>query len=869
MLSLDDGVAQLHVSQLNGPTDGNFTIASQGNFNLLLDSDNDLANGEFTIKESAGNNARFKVDEAGLVTVYGNIAADADESKTIFAESATSSNTITLGGGAKVISAGDHQVNGDIVADNNEAKAIFAAVTSNAITVGGGTSATLAASGKVKVGGDALQNSSGQDAITFDAAHSRQVSVADSLTVAGNVISGSAGAALQINPSLADSGAGDVKVLNDLTVTGNVISGSAGANLTLGSSGDVTVAGDLKVTGEGIQAADGNERISLADALVLKDASGDAVVTLHATDLSTTLAGPLTASGNVRVNGNQIRNSANVTALSFDSQDLSAQAGDVRVAGDLQVDGNALSGSGGLNLTFAGSGLVATAGKHKVGGDALQNSSGQDAITFDTNHSRQVSVADSLTVTGNVISGSAGANLTLGSSGDVTVAGDLKITGEGIQEASGNERISLADALVLKDATANAVVTLHASDLSTTLAGDLTVSGGDVTVGSDADGTDRKVVFGHTTLKSVMGIDDSQDVFAINTDDAFEDDNDFEIASNGNVTLENGSLTIGGNAIKNSSDQGVITFDTAHSRQVSVADSLTVTGNVISGSAGANLTLGSSGDVTVAGDLTVTGNDLDFGNGATVINTSNQLLTVTEANIKLAGNAIVDNHLQVAQDAHISGSSLFLKNSGGTAVAALRVGLPGSGGGSQAATDLMIGATTIAMSGAVQMAHGLHIDPADGGSAVLQFNGKVSMNATEGCLALTGSGQQAVGTDDSIAIILRTEPETGIQAGDLITFSDKRLKTDIAEIDDNKSLEMVMSMNPVSYKLKGNEYRTQIGFLAQEMAELYPEVCLKDKETGEGIGIDYSRLTSVLASALQAQQKQIEALKKSFVAIKK
>ena len=53
------------------------------------------------------------------------------------------------------------------------------------------------------------------------------------------------------------------------------------------------------------------------------------------------------------------------------------------------------------------------------------------------------------------------------------------------------------------------------------------------------------------------------------------------------------------------------------------------------------------------------------------------------------------------------------------------------------------------------------------------------------------------------------------------------------------------------------------------MAELYPEVCMLDREPGEGVGIDYTRLTSVLASALQAQQKQIESLKKAFVDIKK
>ena len=47
---------------------------------------------------------------AGNITVAGNIAGDGDESKTIFAETATSSNTITLGGGGKVVASGDLQI---------------------------------------------------------------------------------------------------------------------------------------------------------------------------------------------------------------------------------------------------------------------------------------------------------------------------------------------------------------------------------------------------------------------------------------------------------------------------------------------------------------------------------------------------------------------------------------------------------------------------------------------------------------------------------------------------------------------------------------------------------------------------------------
>ena len=62
-------------------------------------------------------------------------------------------------------------------------------------------------------------------------------------------------------------------------------------------------------------------------------------------------------------------------------------------------------------------------------------------------------------------------------------------------------------------------------------------------LGSDADGTDRRLIFGHSTLKSVIGIDDDQDVFAINTDAAFEAGNDMEIDASGNVTFANGTIT--------------------------------------------------------------------------------------------------------------------------------------------------------------------------------------------------------------------------------------------------------------------------------------------------------------------------------------
>jgi hypothetical protein len=76
----------------------------------------------------------------------------------------------------------------------------------------------------------------------------------------------------------------------------------------------------------------------------------------------------------------------------------------------------------------------------------------------------------------------------------------------------------------------------------TTVSGDLTVTGADIVIGADADGTDRTVVFGHTTLKTIMGIDDSADTFILNTDDAF----DSTIANNSLSIDANHKMIVGG-----------------------------------------------------------------------------------------------------------------------------------------------------------------------------------------------------------------------------------------------------------------------------------------------------------------------------------
>ena len=108
-------------------------------------------------------------------------------------------------------------------------------------------------------------------------------------------------------------------------------------------------------------------------------------------------------------------------------------------------------------------------------------------------------------------------------------------------------------------------------------------------------------------------------------------DKDFELSSDNLYAGDGGGLR---NIFPdNVSPSHPIVIGGVTSRTV-MSGTLQVIGNQISGSAGGNLTLGSSGDVTVAGDLTVTGNDIKSSTGATAI-------TLSGGNVIIPGDLTV------------------------------------------------------------------------------------------------------------------------------------------------------------------------------------------------------------------------------------
>jgi hypothetical protein len=111
--------------------------------------------------------------------------------------------------------------------------------------------------------------------------------------------------------------------------------------------------------------------------------------------------------------------------------------------------------------------------------------------------------------------------------------------------------------------------------------------------------------------------------------------------------------------------------------------------------------------------------------------------------------------------------------------------------------------------------------------------------------SLSGSGNRAVYSDAS--------------GGLTNSSSDRNLKEDDREI--SQGLPEVLAMRPVNFKWIDEDRfgkQRELGFIAQEMQELVPEVIGENSDGS--LSLDYPKLVPVLVKAIQEQQAIITAL---------
>ena len=93
----------------------------------------------------------------------------------------------------------------------------------------------------------------------------------------------------------------------------------------------------------------------------------------------------------------------------------------------------------------------------------------------------------------------------------------------------------------------------------------------------------------------------------------------------------------------------------------------------------------------------------------------------------------------------------------------------------------------------------------------------------------------------------------------LIELSSIRYKTNIESL--TPALDKVLQLRPVYYTKIGGTGETEIGLIAEEVAEIYPEL-IKYNEAGQVDGINYTRIAPILIKTIQEQQELIKNLTK-------
>ena len=101
------------------------------------------------------------------------------------------------------------------------------------------------------------------------------------------------------------------------------------------------------------------------------------------------------------------------------------------------------------------------------------------------------------------------------------------------------------------------------------------------------------------------------------------------------------------------------------------------------------------------------------------------------------------------------------------------------------------------------------------------------------------------------------------------TVSDRRLKTNILDIDN--SLELIAKMQPRIYEYKSYLGKREYGFIAQELQEVYPQAVSGNPNgdvNTDPMMVDYGRLTPILTAGIKELQKEVLQLKKENETLK-
>ena len=574
----------------------------------------------------------------------------------------------------------------------------------------------------------------------------------------------------------------------------------------------------------------------------------------------------------------------------------------IKITGDnLQYDDTAIASLSANNLTLAsGKGLVANnvaaSGTLHVTGEAQL----QGALKVDGNANMEgtLNVDGASTLAAITATGNAAITGTLHVTGEAQLDGALHVDGnanmEGTLNVDGASSLAAVTAtgLASLDGGVNVNENLTISTAGA-VAGATSIDGsGDLTMGTITMTGFEVDSDGDVALKS-LSVDDGSTIGPDSITDLVT------LAGAGHITIKNGAydfdiaahdgsngLKLGGTLVSATAAElnynDITTLGTAERSKVVTADAsdkITLGAFEIEGS---NFDIdGGAIDNTVIGANTAAAGTFTALT-ASSLHVSDVVTFDGEMNF---GNASADI-LTVTGDSQFTGSAQFAGKLHAQAGFSGSNGISVTDGAGAQMTlndttgfDLMVASANIQANTAITGT--VNVQGAASFSSTLEAEGAVDFESTlnvDGASTfasakvsdLTSGRVVLAGTDgeleDNSALAfdgttLTLGSSQDVKARTFITYSDATLKTEIKPLDN--AIDKVMSMRGVSYKFKGQEDHTEVGFLAQEMKQSVPEVVYGN---GDGnLGIDYAKLTSVLVEAVKSQQEQIEELRAALL----
>ncbi|GAC1372160.1 MAG: hypothetical protein NVSMB30_12610 [Hymenobacter sp.] len=602
-------------------------------------------------------------------------------------------------------------------------------------------------------------------------------------------------------------------VTNALLVGGSTTLGS-----TLGVTGATTLAG-LSAGTTTLGVAKVSNLSGTGTRLVVADASG----TLSTQPVPTPIDAILNQNTTEQVANFHINGSGQVGSMAINAN--------ATIGGNGTVTG-ALGVIGATNLATLSTSGLATLNSARVAGltvagmvvnDASGNLSTQPIpvpVNAILNQNTSTQSAN-FQISGSGQVGSLTVNNTATIGGNSTIAGTLGVSGASTLSSLGvTNNTTLGGAL----GVAGATTLIGATALGSTLG----VMGNTTLAGLSA---------GATTLESAkvsgLGGTGSRVVLADNT---------------GALTATNVLPGSNGEFIANTGTAAIPAFSILGSGQIGTT--LGVTGATTLGGLTAGATSLSS--TSVSGTLGVTGATTLTGltAGATTLASATVTNALSAATIGTSGVATLAS--AKVSDLGGTGTRLVVADASGT-LSTQPIPSPDFAIQNQNTTDQP---ANFRINGSGQVNTAMTVGTALTVGTTLGVNGATTLNDN-----LTVKGNVVPSADDSYSLgTLAMRWKFVYTVNGVIQTSDARLKTNITGL--GYGMKTVMSMSPVRYAWKQTPSQTnKIGFIAQELQKVVPEVVSVGDDANQTLGVNYAELVPVLVKALQEQQAQLETMR--------